>query len=138
MSDASIAVADRDRLGAHTRVTKRRPDGFILELVWRGLVLTWNGRLRHYGGERAGNRWSLTTTGFEQFGFRKPGQDPSLDEEQVKVHVFGAARWLAHCTNGGDGAERDRIEDALEASLEYALSYNRERINALLALSEEV
>lgn len=107
----------------------------MLEITWRGLVLTWNGRRQRWQGELAGNRWCLTTTEFERFGFLKPGQDPSFGEG-AKSFEFAAARWLAYCANGGDGAARERVEDALEASLEYALRYNHQRIHALRALSE--
>lgn len=123
-------------LGKHTRVTRRRKDGFMLEITWRGLVLVWDGRRAHWQGERGGNTWRLTTSSFEQFCFRSPGKDPSLDKQELETFDFSTARWMAYCGNGGDGAMRDRIEDALEASLEYAVRYNNRRISELRQLVE--
>lgn len=109
----------------------------MLEITWRGLVLVWDGRRGRWEGEAHGNKWYLTLVSYEMFAFLKPGQDASDVPREQLERQFGSARWLAWCGNGGDGAQRDSVEEALEASLEYALRYNHRRIHELRVFSGE-
>lgn len=112
--------------------TKKNSGGFGIEFMWRGLVFTWHGPRRRYECKREHGTWWVSSTSYEKSLYLKTA-DPAENPEDYPA--FAESKFIAHCGHGGDAAERLTMEDALEASLQYALRYHHGRIHDLRALS---
>lgn len=123
-------------LGEHTYVTAvaKHNRNVITAFRWRGVEFKLDGRRRKYESVEG---WWVAHTKYHMFAFLKEGDQTlkKIDDEMQRGTVEeGICRFLAHSGHGGDGAERDSIEQALDSALLYSMQYHQNRTEELLKL----